>query len=595
MSLVGSLEDLGLGDILQIVSLSRKSGVLKLRSQAGEGRIVLREGRVHAATVKGEPEDLRSVLVGAQFVDEDGFDDAVNRSRRTGMSLEAALCAGNPLTPEQIEVLRREHVEGAVLEMFSWSYGEFNFEVGGEIDDREAELLLEKGINAEFFAIEATRLGDERTSGGSGEALDANVPVAVSAEYDGGEITFSGEGAPFGGGDAHVAVGLAVARKIEPELEVMPEPEFATEIPAETPALFAPEVGDLPSPIEHSEVSAIEPSKIPSSVRLIAIDSNLDALEWLKAVLAGLFSRIHIFQKPEDGVARIQQYLGRGEIPVVLIAANLASEGSLGAGGMEAFAERLRALAPRMPLLVTAQDAQLALQAMSVESANGVVERPPSSVLANRSRWSNLEGAGKDLRANLERWIEALESGDAEASAAPPEPSKLAGEVDLSALVEVSAKLRKPTGEDVMSLVLGFAGGLFSRVVIFIVRDDVAVGLGQQGLEESGGPGDEELAELRIPIEEVEWFRHALQERRPVRSVATGTEGCPLSAVLGPARSREVFIAPIESGADVAALLYADTLIGDTPMGDTSTVEVVLHQAGLALERALLERALAEV
>ncbi|PLY11667.1 MAG: hypothetical protein C0624_01655 [Desulfuromonas sp.] len=31
MSLVGNLEDLGLGEILQIVSLSRKSGVLTLQ------------------------------------------------------------------------------------------------------------------------------------------------------------------------------------------------------------------------------------------------------------------------------------------------------------------------------------------------------------------------------------------------------------------------------------------------------------------------------------------------------------------------------------------------------------------------------------
>ena len=55
MSLVGSLEDLGLGDILQIVSLSRKSGLLVLRSDAGEGRIILRDGQVRAAFVKGEP------------------------------------------------------------------------------------------------------------------------------------------------------------------------------------------------------------------------------------------------------------------------------------------------------------------------------------------------------------------------------------------------------------------------------------------------------------------------------------------------------------------------------------------------------------
>ena len=328
MSLVGSLEDLGLGDILQMVSLSRKSGVLKLHSRAGEGRIVLREGKVCAATVKGEPEDLRSVMVGGRFVDEAGIDAAVNRSRRTGMQLEAALCGSTTLTPEKIEVLRREHVEGSVLTMFSWSYGEFSFEVGGEIDDREAELLLVHGMNAEFFAIEATRLGDERSNEAAAED-SAGSEGAPSEEYDGGEVMFSGEESTPDFADAHEAIGLTVAQKIEPELEVAAEleesgePESATEVPPATPADFEPEVTGFASVIEPVRVSTAKPAKIPSTVRLIAIDSDLDALEWLKAVLAGLFSRIHIFQKSEDGVARIQQYLGRGETPVVLISANM--------------------------------------------------------------------------------------------------------------------------------------------------------------------------------------------------------------------------------------------------------------------------------
>ena len=114
MSLVGSLEDLGLGDILQIVSLSQKSGVLRLNSRGGEGRIVLRDGKVCAATVKGEPEDLRSVLISGGLIDEAEFDAAVNRSRRTGTTREAALCEGTAITSEQVDVLRREHVERLV-------------------------------------------------------------------------------------------------------------------------------------------------------------------------------------------------------------------------------------------------------------------------------------------------------------------------------------------------------------------------------------------------------------------------------------------------------------------------------------------------
>jgi hypothetical protein len=44
----------------------------------------------------------------------------------------------------------------------------------------------------------------------------------------------------------------------------------------------------------------------------------------------------------------------------------------------------------------------------------------------------------------------------------------------------------------------------------------------------------------------------------------------------------------------VVALLYADNLPESKPFGDTSALEVVLHHAGLALDRAALERALQE-
>jgi hypothetical protein len=64
--------------------------------------------------------------------------------------------------------------------------------------------------------------------------------------------------------------------------------------------------------------------------------------------------------------------------------------------------------------------------------------------------------------------------------------------------------------------------------------------------------------------------------------------------LLGNALPAEAYVAPIESGERVVALLYADNLPGGGPLGDTAALEVVLHEAGLALDRALLERALAE-
>ena len=46
MSLTGNLEDLPLLDILQVVSFSRKTGYRTIRSGAGEGAIVFKDGLV---------------------------------------------------------------------------------------------------------------------------------------------------------------------------------------------------------------------------------------------------------------------------------------------------------------------------------------------------------------------------------------------------------------------------------------------------------------------------------------------------------------------------------------------------------------------
>ena len=184
MSLVGSLEDLGLGDILQIVSLSRKSGLLLIQSEDGEGRIVFRGGLVRAAYIKGGPEELGGLLVGPGFVSPAEFEQARELARARGVSLEEVVGECTSLTPERLDSLRREHVERSVLEIFSWGAGEFSFEVRDQIDARDREILMPTGINAQFLTMEATRLGDES---GAYEVLDessANDDPLFSGEAE---------------------------------------------------------------------------------------------------------------------------------------------------------------------------------------------------------------------------------------------------------------------------------------------------------------------------------------------------------------------------------------------------------------------------
>ena len=51
-----------------------------------------------------------------------------------------------------------------------------------------------------------------------------------------------------------------------------------------------------------------------------------------------------------------------------------------------------------------------------------------------------------------------------------------------------------------------------------------------------------------------------------------------------------MFIGPLISEGRVVAVLYGDNLPENKPIGDTETLEIFLSQAGLAMEKALLER-----
>ena len=71
MSLVGNLEDLSLPDILQIVSLSKKSGVLILQQEELEGKIFIREGRVIQTVSPRSGKTLGEILTAQGLISQE--------------------------------------------------------------------------------------------------------------------------------------------------------------------------------------------------------------------------------------------------------------------------------------------------------------------------------------------------------------------------------------------------------------------------------------------------------------------------------------------------------------------------------------------
>jgi hypothetical protein len=572
MSLVGSLEDLGLADILQIVSLSRKSGMLMLRSESGDGRIVLRDGLVQGAAIKGEPGDLRALLLAEGCIDAPAFARARSLAGAESLALDEALQRACGLAPERLTALRRAHVERSVMRMFGWRSGEFSFEVGDELSADDRELLLPSGLNTQYLAMEATRLGDEIALKRGGASAE---PAPVSDDFDIEEPVFSGEEAAV---DA-LALGTAQRADEPDELAPIAEPEAAE--PAEV-EIAGPTA--RPTPVE---VSVIAPPEQPAAEQrgatpghLVAIDSDLSSLEWLKASLDGLCRRVHIFQHRDPAFDRIRQYLTRGIVPTVVLSDGVGDRHAPRGG--PAFIARLRAIAPAMPIL--ALRPEHAGDRASAGS-DGVVFRP-SSPSADPKRWHLYQALATRLRSDLEPWL----SGEHTVMA------RRRAHGALARLKRVSERLRDPSTQgEVLTLVLDFAAEGFSRVAMFMVRDELAIGMAQRGLRPTGGPDDAGMRAIELePNAMPELFQDVLARRAPRRAAMRGMLDRALAMRLGAAAPREAYVAPIESGGRVVALIYADNLPDERPLPDPTAFEIVLHEAGLVLDRAVLERALAE-
>jgi len=647
MSLVGSLEDLGLADILQIVSLAQKSGRLLLRSGADSGRILLRAGLVCGGAIKGERDNLRALLLEGEHLPPEQFEEASRLADDEGLSLVSAVARVAAMEIAAIEGLRREHTERSVMRMFGWTSGEFSFEVRGDIDPEDEELELTSGINTQYLAMEASRLRDEgvdldvpddvedQTSAAiapfehsapddpNDRMLSAMAPVEDPAEIDedspidalalasaravDADVSREDAGAfdpddcelRFAG-EAAAAEALASDAPVD-AVSVESEFEAGTEVPVEQEPSPAHDETQAPAPTSDAEALAAPPrvegelalTSVPkvgpqrpipaqpgpapaaggeaSGFPVVAMDPDLSGLEWLKTALAEDGRRVHIFQQAEPAMTRVRQYLVRGERPLVLVSPRI--DGTFEAPEVEALVMRLRGLAPGMPVLELICEGRDVPG--SVRGATGTVRRPMAPG-HDPEGWFLYRPLAESLRTDIGRasrgWTSAVRRPDSEV---------------LRQLKAVSQRLRNPQQEDVLSLVLEFAAESFERVAVFMLRDEHALGMVGRRLP----AGASALRDVRWNVDELPDLLHrAIVEQTGIHGDLTdpGNEG--LFDLLGES-SAPAYAAPIESGGCVAAVLYADAG-ADGVLADTTALEIVLHEAGLALDRALLERTL---
>lgn len=182
MSLVGRLEEVSLPEILQVVSMTGKSGRLTLSTGVDEGVLVLRQGKIIYAASTSAREAFGHLLLHLKLITEQTLQEALGQQFRSREEkrLGRILVEMGAVTEEHLETVMHRQVWKVLAEMFEWREGFFRFrpmEIAdrGEVEVDARDFLLERGLSGEGMAMEMLRRWDELRQ--EKEAFSASVPA----------------------------------------------------------------------------------------------------------------------------------------------------------------------------------------------------------------------------------------------------------------------------------------------------------------------------------------------------------------------------------------------------------------------------------
>jgi CheY-like chemotaxis protein len=552
MSLVGNLEDLGLGDILQIVSLSRKSGILTLQSLNREGTIYFLNGQVIRAMSSVFPENLGHLLLQRNLVDGPTLKKALRMQRESDgkVRIGEVLTRHFGISVDEIDGIVREQIEKTVYNFFGWSEGTFSFELGdsGELATSRLDplqFMLDQGLNPQWLAMEGSRILDEKRHHGESPEEENRLPL----------------------------------------------PDMDAILGAENSA-----------GVEKASAESSGTRTNGSRGTLFVVDDDESTREVFGQLLTDRGFEVKLFSGGAPLLEEIARVRPEGVKPTLLVDLIMPKmDGSGILGGFEIL-ERVKKDFPGLAVMVMSDhpnpDTENKVRRLGVPA---VLAKPKKSrIRENPEEMSALiddiellfaDASAKPsqlLNFGAELLREIGETGTQERSGKGPESP------GLHLLKGMLQELSNPSlGGGIILLVLRFASELMNRAVIFLAKENEIVGLGQFGIEMTSEMADTRIRRMKIPRGEDSVFSSILREMTP-RRIPPGRSRWDRYLVenLDGGEPEEIFLGPIVSEGKVVAIIYGDNLPEKKPIGETESFEIFLSQAGLAMEKALLERRL---
>ncbi len=612
MSLLGRLEDLSLTDIVQIVYLSRRTGVLEIINSAGRHTVLFRNGLVVNAA-SPEQSDLTGFLEASGLIPA-AKSAMVRQMEERGIPVGLSILDLNLLSKDDLAAAVHKRILTVVTPLLSSKEGEFNFilsESMGALDvEYEPDQLFKEG------GLSPSKLL------GAGDAEKLKPLKGLEESLKVGKALLRGS-APAEATPASLNLGLGQPiASAPPEPEAPPRPSIAPVPPTDNVVQFptreeftpidelpdlsgaspaVPPIEDQPPPSEAGAKAGGTSGQFKVAGGLFEVESPDAAYRNVVLFERNPMVRVAAKRAFSKMGVKISQYGSLDDVRAAMT--DLFRSNSYFVTFLELtdddastkLMQQLKRKNPRLPVVMIDALADLRRRHELLRSgADLYVTKPTPERLQPGLVEEELAMFADELvlfaERSFDQWTQITGGGVDAGKKFYEMATKETMDRSFNLLRQLINELSNPNDiGQVSATILRLSAEYLDRGALFMASDDVFVGLGGFGTTGGGDEAmDARVRRLRIARNDPSILADVAVGGEPHRGKMRRTPtNVQLIDAFGGLLPTEVVALPIMHGTRAIGILYGDNAEHRAPIDSMTGLEIFLSQAGYAFGNAV--------
>jgi len=160
MPLTGDLKTFQLANVLQLLCIEKKTGLLKVTSNNSLINVYLEDGTITHAMESQKESRMGYLLKSQGIISAEELDECLELSKKKKKPIGKILVEQKHISEEKLREMSKCHIEEILYNMFLWKTGDFNYkDCAPEFPDK-----IDFELNTMELVLEAARRVDELTA-----------------------------------------------------------------------------------------------------------------------------------------------------------------------------------------------------------------------------------------------------------------------------------------------------------------------------------------------------------------------------------------------------------------------------------------------